>query len=96
MFLVQAWPWKVVVCTFAYAYQAVQSPPQKVGGGGYDHDTGRVIFITNGKNGDISLVERLANEDGRQGEDDHQFLINSQCSALPTSYVNANSTTITR
>ena len=71
-------------------------PPPKKCGGGYDHDTGRVIFITNGKNGDISLVERLANEDGRQGEDDHQFLINSQCSALPTSYVNANSTTITR
>ena len=71
-------------------------PPPKSRGGGYDHDTGRVIFITNGKNGDISLVERLANEDGRQGEDDHQFLINSQCSALPTSYVNANSTTITR
>ena len=70
-------------------------PPPK-SRGGYDHDTGRVIFITNGKNGDISLVERLANEDGRQGEDDHQFLINSQCSALPTSYVNANSTTITR
>ena len=73
---------------------SAEPPPKRRGG--YDHDTGRVIFITNGKNGDISLVERLANEDGRQGEDDHQFLINSQCSALPTSYVNANSTTITR
>ena len=56
---------------------SAEPPPKSRGGGGYDHETGRVIFITNGKNGDISLVERLANEDGRQGEDDHQFLINS-------------------
>ena len=55
VFPVQGWPWKLVVRTFAYPSVHSRAGPPKIRGG--EHDTDRVIFMTNRKMGGIPLGE---------------------------------------